>query len=295
MSLIVFLLVVLPASLHVLWNVLVKQSSDKVAFAWLTNVVGLPILLPFFILSRVMPADPNPLGWAVWKWAAVSGIFETCYILLLYISYGKADLSIVYPVSRGIAPVITAMLGYWFIGDAITLWSGAAVGLILLGLVSLSRSMHKPSAQPYDRTGFLLAVATGCAIASYHLVDRRAMCLVPPPSPLEYLFLMYIFLALFLTIGVGAIYPHWWDAIRTEWCANWRGVLIVGAFIPLSYFLIIVAFKYGNVTYITASRNLSIVISTIVGVYVLKEQSSWQRTLGSGLIMAGIIGLVVIG
>jgi len=109
MSLIVFLLVVLPASLHVLWNVLVKQSSDKVAFAWLTNVVGLPILLPFFMISRVMPADSNPLGWVVWKWATVSGFFETCYILLLYISYGKADLSIVYPVSRGIAPVITAV------------------------------------------------------------------------------------------------------------------------------------------------------------------------------------------
>jgi drug/metabolite transporter (DMT)-like permease len=79
----------------------------------------------------------------------------------------------------------------------------------------------------------------------------------------------------------------------TEWTTNRLGVLIVGICIPAAYFLIVLALRYGNVTYVTAGRNIGIVLSTLVGVLFLKERVSWGRFVGSLFILAGVGGLVL--
>jgi drug/metabolite transporter (DMT)-like permease len=78
-----------------------------------------------------------------------------------------------------------------------------------------------------------------------------------------------------------------------EWTTNRLGVLIVGICIPAAYFLIVLALRYGNVTYVTAGRNIGIVLSTLVGVLFLKERVSWGRFVGSLFILAGVGGLVL--
>jgi drug/metabolite transporter (DMT)-like permease len=286
----VFLLVLVSASLHVLWNTLVKQSEDKPSFAWLTTLVATLALAPLFIISRLV--RPGPLGPPVWGWAALSGLFEALYVVLLFGAYGRADLSVVYPLSRGVAPVVTLMLGGRLLGDWVSPLEGAAVFAIVSGVTGVSLSFRDPMKSRLVRSGILFSIATGWMIASYHLVDRRAMSLAAPPNPLEYLFLVQLFMSTLVTIWFGFCLRQGRE-LFIEWRTNRLGVVVVGICIPAAYFLIILALRYGNVTYVTAARNIGIVLSTFVGLLFLKEQASWGRLLGSLLILAGVVGLVL--
>lgn len=289
MTLFVFALVTLSASLHVLWNTLVKQCEDKASFAWLTSVAGTIVLLPVFAWCRLM--QPGPLNWEVWVWATLSGLFEALYVICLFKAYTKTDLSVVYPLSRGVAPLVTLMLGGIFVGDSVSLFHGLAVGVVVVGVMGVSYSVRDPSLRGADLLGILLSLATGCMIAGYHLIDRRAMIMANPPGVFEYLFLMHLFLVGFITAWV-----YWGLGRRAdifvEWRTNRTGVLIVGSCTPLAYFLIILALRYGNVTYIAAGRNIGIFFSTIVGALFLKEKMAPARFIGAVLIALGVMGLV---
>jgi len=289
-TLFVFLLVLLSSSLHVLWNTLVKQSEDKPSFAWLTTLVATLALVPVFIISRLV--RPGPLTPPVWGWAALSGLFEALYVVFLFGAYGRADLSVVYPLSRGVAPAVTLLLGGRLLGDWVSPFQGAAVLTIVAGVAGVSLSSRDPAKSGGGRSGILFSIGTGGVIAGYHLVDRRAMSLAAPPNPLEYLFLVQLFMSVFVTLWFGLCLRQGRELL-SEWTTNRLGVLIVGICVPAAYFLIVLALRYGNVTYVTAGRNIGIVLSTFVGILFLKERVSWGRLAGSFLILAGVVGLVL--
>lgn len=298
MSLLALWLVLASAALHVFWNTLVKQCADKLSFAWLTTVAGIPVLLPPFLLWRLVSprgADclANP---EVWLWAAVSGLLETAYIACLFGAYEAADLSAVYPLSRGAAPLFTLLLAGALVGDGATPLQAAGVAVVVAGTLLVGVSAWRGGGAPQlTRRGLALSLATGCAIAGYHLADRKAMSLSPTPDPLDYLFLMHLFMSLFVTLWAWRKRPGW-AALASSWLgAPWQGgrrnVMLVALFTPLSYFLIVLALREGNVIHITAARNVGILFSTLVGMFWLRERVSPARTIGSALIMAGVAGL----
>ena len=290
MTLLVFLLVLVSASIHVLWNTLVKQSDDKPSFAVLTTLTAALALLPVFIASRIV--HPGPLSSAAWGWAALSGLFEALYMVLLFGAYGRADLSVVYPFSRGVAPLVTLVCGGRLLGDWVSPLQGAAVFAVVAGVASVGLSSRDPSRQRLNRSGLLLSFATGCMSAGYHLVDRRAMTMAGAPNPLEYFFLVQCFMSALVTLWFG-LFLRRGRELLSEWLTNRGGVLMVGVCIPAAYLLIVFALRYGNVTYVIAGRNIGIVLSTLVGLFVLKERVSRGRLVGSILILAGVAGLVL--
>lgn len=292
MTLFVFFLVAFSASLHVLWNALVKQCEDKVSFAWLTNVAGALVLVPVLLASRIVA--PGPLGVDVFFWAGLSGFIESLYVLFLFSAYRTGDLSFVYPLSRGIAPLGTLMLGGLLLGDHVPAMNALAVGTVALGVGTLAFSTGKRTEdQGGALSGFLLAAATGLMIAGYHLVDRKAMTLPSPPEAIEYLALMHLFQALFVSLGSIVAACRGRSRLLSEWRANRKSVLVVGFCTPLAYFLIMVALRYGNVTYVTAGRNFGILISMIAGGVCLRERITWVRISGAALIALGLAGLVL--
>ena len=297
MTLTVFILVFCSAGMHVFWNAFVKTSRDKVSFAWLTSLAGTLVLVPVFIVSRLV--QPGPLGVGIVAWAALSGLFEAAYTILLFTAYDRADLSVVYPLSRGVAPLFTLALGGFLLGDSVIPLHGLAVLVVVGGVagVSLSAMPSRYGTASVARrrlpAGILLALAAAAMIAGYHLVDRRAMTLPTKPNPLEYLFLMHCFLLLFVS-GWIALSRERLARATAEWPANWKGVLIVGVGSTFAYFLIMLALRHGNVTHIAAGRNVGIIISTIVGALFLKERVCWKRVLGAVLIGAGVAALVLL-
>ena len=114
----VLLLVLASASIHVVWNAWVKGSDDKVTLAWLVSTVSFVVMTPMFVGSRILA--PGHLDGGVLALGALSGLFEALYMILLYNAYDHGDLSLVYPISRGTAPVVTALVGWRLVGDKVT-------------------------------------------------------------------------------------------------------------------------------------------------------------------------------
>jgi drug/metabolite transporter (DMT)-like permease len=288
MSLYVFILVAISASIHVFWNLLVKQAEDKVSFAWLTALAGTLVLVPVFTVSRLV--GPGPVSPEVLGYAALSGLFEALYVFFLFGAYGRADLSVVYPLSRGVAPVFTLLLGSALVGDRVAGRHLFWVSLVICGVALVAVSI-KSQAEGRWRPGDLLwPLGTGAMIAAYHLVDRKAMNLALAPNPLEYLFLMHFFLAVY--VFAWAIWRRPDKRLWSEWRSNRKSVIIVGVCTPMAYLLIMLALRLGNVTYVAAGRNLGIVVSTLVGGLYLKEKVGPLRILGGLIIMIGVAALV---
>ncbi|GAB6125311.1 EamA family transporter [Humidesulfovibrio idahonensis] len=298
-------LVLVSAALHVFWNTLVKQCADKLSFAWLTTVAGSLVLVPPLLLWHGLLAHGNAtlLNPEVWLWAALSGLLETIYVACLFGAYVAADLSAVYPLSRGTAPVATLLFAGVLVGDTVPTVQALFVAVVVAGTLLVGLSTW--SGLPLSRRGLALSICTGCAIAGYHLADRKAMSLGPAPDPLDYLFLMHLFMSLFVSLWAWRKRPSWrglaaaWrnaakcDAQRGQKRNDRRDVLLVSVFTPLSYFLIVLALRQGNVIQVTAARNVGILFSTLAGLLLLRERISPARALGSALIMAGLAGMAL--
>jgi drug/metabolite transporter (DMT)-like permease len=292
MSPFVFLLVCGSSFLHVFWNTLFKKCTDKASFLLLTTAISTVGLLAVFILLRMQ--SPVPLSFGFWKLAALSGFFQALYMIFLISAYHRTDLSVAYPLSRGIAPLITLAVGGSLVGDWVSPENAFAVAVIAVGVGSVCISSARSGcSEVINLAGSAFAVATGCMIAGYHLVDRTAMSVPAPLSPLEYLFMCYVFLLSFVSLWVCVGLKRW-KLVRTEWKANRSAALAVGFFTPLSYSLIVLALKYGNVTYVTASRNLGILISLGVSALFLKERVTAARIAGASLIAGGLVLLLVL-
>jgi len=292
LSLAVFAMVVASASLHVLWNTLVKRCEDKVSFAWLTTVAGTLTLAPVFVGARLVA--PGPLDARLVGLAALSGLVEAGYILALFTAYEHTDLSVAYPLSRGIAPLAGLVPGIVLLGDTLTPGHLAGVGAIVAGVAAVAASaMTRGGDRDRTRRGVGLALVTGVLIAGYHLVDRRAMTLEPRPSVVEYYFLMHVMLLTVLTAWVLVAMPRR-RRLWHEWHGNRGGVIAVGVMSVASYMLIMIALRWGNVTLVAAARNIGIVISTLVGALWLRERVRVLRGVGAGLIVAGVVGLLVV-
>jgi drug/metabolite transporter (DMT)-like permease len=294
MPLTVFILVFFSAGLHVFWNAFVKACQDKVSFVWTTSVVGSLTLLPVFVVSRLV--SPGPLDWPMIGWAALSGLCEAGYLIPLFVAYDQADLSVVYPLSRGVAPLVTLALGGMLLGDVVTAGHGAAVLVVVVGVGVVSWSAWVAAPHRHTLTGVGLALWAGCLIAGYHLVDRRVMTLPARPWPHEYLLFMHVFLLLFVSAWIAARKARRARAL-SEWRTNKRGVLLVGVGSVVGYLLIMIALRNpsANVTYVAAGRNVGIVLSTLAGALFLREAVSWRRILGAVLITLGVAGLVLLG
>ena len=293
MSLSILLLVLLSASLHVFWNALIKQADNKASFLWLTIVASTAMLAPVFVFLRVL--SPGPLDGDVLAWAGLSGLIESGYIILLLGAYERADLSVAYPLSRGVAPLVTLAAAGWLIGDVVGPWHGLAVLAVVAGVGAVSFSTRSASKGERGFAGAVFAVGAGVLIAGYHLVDRHVLNRPNGPNPIEYIFLMHISLTALVTAWV-VLRRRLRAKAMAAWHTGRKGIVIVGALGPLAYLLILLAMSQaeGNVTYVAAGRNVGIVISAIVGALFLRERVRWQRAIGAGLITLGVIALVML-
>src|SRR5882672_9294655 len=147
-------LVILSASAHAVWNALMKSAGDRVLTMVAIRTVGLLVglvALPFVD----WPAPES------WKWLAVTAVVMFAYYALLVRSYGVGDMSVVYPLARGLAPVLTTIAAFLVIGEALSTGQIAAVVMISIGIMALSFGAGA------SRTAVGFALATGVSVATY--------------------------------------------------------------------------------------------------------------------------------
>ncbi|MEI7744253.1 MAG: EamA family transporter [Chloroflexota bacterium] len=170
--------IAVAAVMHATWSILLKTAGDALRTATLGMVAASAIFLPFVIAGWLVAGQPAvPAG--AWVIGAISGLVEVAYFVFLAAAYRRGDLSLVYPLARGSAPVLAVIVGVVILGERLTpvAWSG--VGLLLGGLVVVQRPWRLLRAAAADRSAAGFALLTGLTIATYSSLDRVGVGMTP--------------------------------------------------------------------------------------------------------------------
>lgn len=267
-------IVLAAAFLHALWNLLLARAPDTSAAIAVATAAGALITLPFAIVRWRLEAEAVP-------WVAVSAALELAYFVLLARAYARADLSLVYPVARGLSPVLVLIGSVLWLHEPVSPIAFVGIAMVALGVV-LVRGLRAP-ARVAD---VLLALVIGMCIAGYTLADQQG---VRHADPISYLLLV---------VGIPAIAWCGWLAMTdgpSRLRAALRPSIVAGGVSAMAaYGLILVALGMAWAPGVAALRETSIVMATAMAAVFLHERVERARWLGSVVLVAGI-GLVVAG
>jgi drug/metabolite transporter (DMT)-like permease len=274
MDLSVFGAVLLAALMHAGWNGLVKVGLDR--FSSLLVIVlaqmGLScVLLPFF---------PWPSA-ASWPWILASGLVHTCYKLTLIRAYEHGELSQIYPIARGSAPLLVAGASILILGEAIAGPKILAIAAIGLGVCLMTLRSGAAEAMSPKALGYALATA-GCT-ASYTLIDGIGARLSEAASG-------FILIA---TIVDGIFTCSFALSTRGKKAfaklkSDWRSGAAAGVMSHASYWIAVWAFTQAPIALVAALRETSVLFALLIAVIFLKERASAGRIVAACLITCGV-------
>ena len=274
--------VLLSATAHVAWNTQLKRARDPQAFSWLLQILGVPLAL----LAVAALGRPLVLPWQGVACACATGVFYGGYYTLIAKSYERGDLSLTYPIIRGVAPLATAVWGVVFFGEHPS--AVGAVGIACIcGAVALSAVSEWPASP--TRVAMLplaLAVAAGLCTSGYSTVDKEGVRFVDPVF-----YVALCFAAGSVAQGVILFAQKTRREVFSEVGASaWR--LVVSAVLNLGgYLIILFVLRTQPVSYVVPLRSVSVVLSVGAGVIFLGERFSWQRSAASLLALCGIAAI----
>ena len=273
----VFSALLFAAILNATWNVLVKVSADRlVMFAVIkfgTTVFAL-LALPFIEL-------PSP---DLWPYIAASVVIHTAYFLFLAMAYRYGDLSSVYPISRGAAPLIVAIFAIVFLGER--LGSQATFGLIVISCGIMSLVLTKNAAGSLHRIAIGAALATGCMIAGYTVVDGMGVRI----SGCPFSYLVWINLLNGLPIIAIALLLRR-NEIGTQVESIWKIGFVSSIVSLLAYSIALWASTQAPLAVVAAIRESSVIFAVPFGVIFLKEKLDIRRF---GSVFMTLLGTILL-
>jgi drug/metabolite transporter (DMT)-like permease len=268
-----FVLVLAAAVLHAGWNVILARADDVAAATTVALSMSVLLFAPVAALTWDVEASALP-------WIAASAILEIAYFALLVTAYSRSDLTLVYPVARGSAPVLV-LIGAAVVGATVG-WV-QAVGVVLVGGgIVLVRGLSGDA----DAAGLLLALAIGISIAGYTLVDKEGI---------EHARVIPYFVLVLVPTALVALAWHAtrrrFSHIRAE--IRWS---TVGAsvFAFAAYGLVLAALTLASAPAVAAVRETSILFAVALGAMVLNERVDRARALGAAAVVVGV-ALVALG
>ena len=265
------------AVLHATWNALVKVNGDRlvmIAIMMMTHVAVALLAILFVTL-------PTPESWP-YIWASTA--LNTGYCVFLINAYRYGDLSHVYPISRGSAPLIIAVLSVAVVGETLSRQAGWSVVVIALGIMSLA--LTRGMAGFREPRAILYAVGTGVFIAGYTVVDGVGARLAE--SAPSYTFWVHLFngipitlLALYMRRGQVFV------SVRKAWKVG-----VFGGIVSLSaYWIVIWAMTQAPIALVSAVRETSMVFAVLIGVVVLRERLDLARLVSMATTLIGTVML----
>jgi len=271
----VFLAVIVAAALHAAWNALAKSGGDKhLSMAAVVLGHAPPALV-------LLPLVPLPAA-ASLPFLAGSVILHFGYQILLLNSYRIGDLTQVYPIVRGSAPLLVAAVSILFLGVALSLGEIVAVTVIATGIVSLGLVRRRDGLR--NPAAAALALGTGCFIAGYSLVDGTGARLAGTALGF-YAWLASsnaLVFALFLRLSRPGL-------LRQIPALASRTFVFGGSASFLAYALVVWAFTQAPIALVTALRETSIVFALAIGVVFLKERLDLAKLAATFLTLLGAV------
>jgi drug/metabolite transporter (DMT)-like permease len=275
MEIAVIAAVLVGAAMHAGWNSLVKIGLDRFSVILLLSLAqGLQslVLLWFF---------PAP-AMAAWPWLVASGLLHTGYKLFLIRAYEHGDLSQVYPLARGSAPLIVAAFSAVALGETLSLAGTLAVVAIALGVVLMSLKGGGALGRLPAKALFYVAGTAACT-AAYTIVDGVGARISGTAS--GFTFWMFVLDTSFM--AAYALATRGGSAV-TALAPEWRNGLAAGALSLGSYWIAIWAFTVAPIALVAALRETSVLFVMLIAVVLLGERAGAWRWLAAALIVGGI-------
>ncbi|GFO57499.1 membrane protein [Geomonas sp. Red276] len=285
MSNLAFILIIISAVMHALWNLLVKRSRQKTVFIWwmfLTSSTLFTLLLPWAPEQFRWPESGTLLM------IAVGAVAYVLYHLLNGRAYRDGDLSLIYPLSQT-SMIYVPIWGMLLLGEKVSLLGAAGIVLVILGTFSLQ--MRHPSfselARPFsDLTSpaTRAALSAGLIYSVGSIAEKTGVTHYPPIH-----FTYFLILSMLLLMTANLARPKYRSLVAAELRENWKHILWSGPVVLASF----LTFRYGlnlsPVGYAVPVRQVSIMVGVLVGIVWLRESCGVMRLASASVIVAGAV------
>ena len=270
----VFLAVMAAALIHASWNALIKTGASKQS-AMLILGIGQALLGIGIALWKGLPVD------AAWPWLLASGLIHMCYQLNLGYAYEHGDLSRVYPIARGTAPMIVLVFSALFLSDSMTPTEVAGVMVLGLGILFMVRGVFTSGE---SRRMLPFALGAAVATAGYSITDGMG-ARAAGDAVLYVGWLMMISALFYIPAAVALRGPSLFLAPRRAWAMG----LLAGALSFGGYAIAVWAMTVAPIALVAALRETSILFAVLIGWLVFGERMTGEKAVAAIVIVAGVL------
>jgi drug/metabolite transporter (DMT)-like permease len=268
----------LAAVFHAAWNALLKASENPLALAARAVTLGTIASLPPVAVAWLLNGRPG-LPLAGWLIVIASAALELVYFITLSTAYQRGELSVVYPIARGTAPLLAVLVGLTLLGERLHVAAVFGIVCLIVGIWAVRRPANAGSAVGP-------ALMTGVLIAAYTSLDRIGVRMGPPWL---YAWLLWFFGAIFL-VAFTTIRRVPGSRVIDEPSIS----LVVAVLMTAAYFMILYALSVAPLAIIAPLRESAIVLVTAWGIWRLGERrGALVRLAGALAIVVGIALLTV--
>lgn len=274
MSIPILLAVLGSALLHALWNSLIKTGTSRLGATVILSLGEVPIglVVAFFCKAPT---------WEVMPWVLASGATHFFYKFFLTYAYARGDLSRVYPLARGTAPLIVGVISTAFLNEPLTLHQFAGVMVLGFGILMMAGGVLWGDE---NRKLIPFALGSACATALYTLIDGHGARVAG--DPVGYVAWVFIADGGFFATGILA-----WKGLsilpreRRPWTAG----MIAAAASYGAYGISVWAMTVAPIALVAALRETSILFAVAIGWLFFKERLSKAKALAALVIVSGVV------
>ncbi len=274
MSFPVMLAVLGSAFFHALWNTLIKSGTNRMAATVILSLGEIPFGIAVVLMR---PA----LGWEVAPWVIAAGCTHFFYKLFLTLAYQRGDLSRVYPIARGTAPLIVAVVSALFLNEALSTQDFLGVTVLGLGILMMAGGVIFSNE---NRKLIPFALGSACATSVYTLIDGHGARI--SGDAVAYVAWVFIADGTFFSTGILA-----WKGLsllpreRKPWATG----MIAAAASYIAYAISIWATTVAPIALVAALRETSILFAVMMGWIFFHEKMTRSKALAALVIVGGVV------
>lgn len=269
--------VLLAAMLHASWNALAKKMGNQRTAFWLINLTA-AVLGALLLLTTPFPAR------ASWIFIVISVCIHVAYNIALLNSYRLGDFGQVYPLARGIAPLLVTALAAIASSETPTPVQMIGIVIIAFGLATLVLRSDGLS----DRRSVELALGTGLTIAAYSVIDGLGAR--HSGSPMGYAGMLFLGEGLLVAMGIGYFCR---EELQGQVMRIWKQGIVAGTISVVAYVIVLWAQTQTRLALVSALRETSVIIAAFLATAFLGEDFGRQRVLAAGIVTIGVLFIFI--
>jgi drug/metabolite transporter (DMT)-like permease len=267
-------LVLFSALLHATWNAFLHTSEDRV---WQFGMMSFPYIVCSAITLLLVPAPARES----WPYIAGSAVLQFGYCVALAKAYKAGDFGQIYPIARGLSPLLVFAGAFVFAGEHLRPLALAGVTLVSAGIVSLAFRKRR-----FATASVPAALVTGAFISAYTIVDGIGV----RAAGSGFAYIAWVYLLFNVPFAVFALYRYGGprDLFLSDTRRSIQG-MAGGAIAMVAYGIVVFAFRYLPIAMVSALRELSSIFAVLIGWMFLNEKLTARRVVACALVTAGAV------